>query len=441
MKSLKKSQLRDLQFKGEITVFVSLVFLLVLSLAMTLLKSANVQVEKSSMRAHMQLALESVFAEYHRDILDDYDIFVRADCSESVLKKRLHYYGIVDGEHEILKSKLLTDDGGLPFYQSAVHYMKDWAGLSGTMGGEEMDFETDDALEKLERETSADLSDLLSQDENTLLEEDNPLNTIANLKQSNLLSILVSDQETISNKTMETENLPSHRTLKKGVGTFEDEEGAGGTVEKLLFIEYLVNHFSFCSQELEDRKLSYELEYLLSGEESDKENLEEVLKKILWIRVGVNYLYLQTDEVRKAEAAAMAAGLCVLMTVPGITEVVKQALLFAWAYGESVVDLKVLIKGEKAPTVKTNETWQLKLSNLAKLGTEKEVTGEKHFSKGLDYGDYLRGLLLLEDRESLCMRSLDLLESNTSVKTDECMVRVVIRSDYIGEFETEFFYR
>lgn len=434
MKFLKKLRQRDLRFKGEITVFVTLVFMLILSLVMALLTSATLQVEKSKVRAKMELALENVFAEYHREILEDYELFVRADCSEAVLKKRLQYYGIVDVEHEILKSKLLTDDGGLPFYQGAVRYMKDWIGLSGPMGGGSADFTIDEQLKVID-------SNLLSKDELTLLEEGNPLEVISNLKKSNLLSILISNQESISKKTLELESLPSHRTLKKGVGTFEDEEGEGGAVEKLLFTEYLTRHFSNYLKSKEDTKLKYELEYLLGGKACDADNLEEVLKKILWIRVGVNYLYLQTDEVKKAEVGAMAAGLCVLLTVPGVTEVVKQALLFAWAYGESIVDLKVLMKTQKVPAVKTAESWQLKLSNLATLGTKEEVTGEKQFSKGLNYLDYLKGLLLLENRETLCMRSLDLVESNTSVKVDECMTRVVLLSEFKGEFQTEFRYR
>lgn len=441
MKFLKKSQQRDLQFKGEITVFVSLVFMLVLSLVMALLTSATLQVEKSKMKARMELALENIFAEYHREVLENYDVFVRADCSEKTIEKRLQYYGISDVEHEIIKLKLLTDDEGLPFYQGAVRYMKDWIGLSGSMGDRELDFEVDDTLEKLEQENQSHLSALLSQEEQTFPEENNPLSNISNLKNSNLLSILISDQETISKKTIETENLPSQRTLKKGMGIFEEEEGEGGAIEKLLFTEYLVRHFSNHEGLLDNKKLDYELEYLIGGNGADKENLEEVLSKILLIRTGVNYVYLQTDEVRKAEAGAMAAGLCVLMTVPGITEVVKQALLLAWAYGESIVDLKVLLKNKKVPALKTSESWQLKLSNLGKLGTNEEVTGEKHVSKGLDYVDYLKGLLLLESRETLSMRSLDLIESNTGVKTDECMTRILLESEFKGKFQTEFQYQ
>ena len=49
------------------------------------------------------------------------------------------------------------------------------------------------------------------------------------------------------------------------------------------------------------------------------------MKKILPIRLGINYAYLLTDESKKAEAEVLALSLCTLLTVPGITEVVKHA--------------------------------------------------------------------------------------------------------------------
>ena len=69
----------------------------------------------------------------------------------------------------------------------------------------------------------------------------------------------------------------------------------------------------------------------------------------------------------------MALTLCSLLTVPGIAEVVKHATLLAWAYGESVVDVRALVKGKKVPVVKTADSWQLQLANLITLGTAEEA--------------------------------------------------------------------
>ena len=49
--------------------------------------------------------------------------------------------------------------------------------------------------------------------------------------------------------------------------------------------------------------------------------------------------------------------------------------------------------------------------------------------RGLSYQDYIKGLFLLETKETLSMRCLDLIESNLHVKTDQCMTKVEIQSD------------
>ena len=439
---------RDWRFKGEITAFLSLIFLLMLSVVAATFTSASVQVKKSSQRAKMRMALESVFAEYNTELLEQYDLFARAGCDEGIIDERLEFYGMTDVQQKVTKQTLLTDDGGLPYYQQAVGYVKNWLGLESGMGGENSSgFEADSSLEILEEENESQLAELLEEAEATLPEEGNPLKNIQNLKRSGLLSILVENSEDLSHRSIETDNLPSRRTLHVGKGEFENKAGEGGISEKTLFLTYLFEHFSDASEERNLRALSYELEYILCGNAVDSENLEETLKKIQKIRMGINYAYLQTDEVKKAEAGAVAVGLCSLIQIPGIVSLVKQAVLLAWAYGESIVDLKVLMRQDRVPLWKNADTWQLQLSNLAKLGTKEEISGAKRYEEGLNYQDYLKGLLLLERRESLCMRSLDLIESNLSVRVDECMTRIEMESSYrlkdeiYDRFRTEFGYQ
>ena len=59
-------------FRGEITAFLSLIFVLLLSLAGALIQSASIHITKSMKRADTELALESVFAEYDQDMFDEY---------------------------------------------------------------------------------------------------------------------------------------------------------------------------------------------------------------------------------------------------------------------------------------------------------------------------------------------------------------------------------
>ena len=380
----------------------------------------------------MELGLESVFAEYDKKLLEEYDIFARANSYEGSIIERLHYYGNRNLNQELVCIEYLSDCKGVPFYEAAVRYVKDWI---------EIELEIPDV--KLSSDTGILEQQIKENIDNLHLEEDNPLSNIANLIRTNLLTNLVLNQDDISQNKVELMSLPSHRTLEEG----SEYNQIAEEKDKAFFIAYLLEHFSDVTESKTEQKLAYELEYLLGGEDSDKENLENVLHKLLLIRMGANYAYLLTDETKKAEAGALAAVLCTLTAAQGMTDAVKQTLLLAWAYGESILDLRVLMKNEKVPILKTKETWQMQLSSLGKLGTDEDAKEEKGAEKGLGYTEYLAGLLLLENTENLCMRSLDLIELHTSVQVDQCMTKAVIQSEnrlregITDRFQTEFYYK
>ena len=424
---MTKSRNRDLAFRGEITAFLALIFILMMSIVGALIESASIQLTKNRKRADTLLALESTFAEYHPELLKQYEIFARFGTTEDVLENRMTYYGARNMEHTILQIQLLTDYQGAPFYRQAVTYMKDWLGLENLSGDFGYDLSLDGLprMQEEEQSNSLELYSLLEEGNAQLPEENNPIESVNGLKNKPLLSLLMSNQEELSKRSITLETLPSHRELK--TGNFPQEE-TNGTADKLFFIAYILEHFSNINEEAKGGVLFYEQEYLLGGLSSDQENLEAVCRKIMNIRMISNYTYLLTDSVKQAEAQTMALTLCSVISLPALTEVVKHALLFAWAYGESIVDARVLLKGKKVPLMKTGDSWQLQLSNLSALGTEQEMVTEKDMERGLSYQDYLKALFLLEDKESLSMRCLDLVESNLHLKTDQCMTKVEIKS-------------
>lgn len=427
MRFLTKSQNRVLAFKGEITAFLALLFILMMSIVGALIESASIQLTKNRKRADTLLALESTFAEYHPELLKQYEIFARFGTTEDVLNYRMTYYGAKNMEHRIRQIQLLTDNQGTPFYQQAVDYMKDWLGLEDLSGdlGYDLSLDSLAGVKEKEQSNSLELHSLLKEGNVQLPTENNPIESVNNLKNKPLLSLLMSNQEELSKRSITLETLPTHRELQ--TGNFKQEE-SNETTDKIFFIAYIFEHFSNVNDEEKGGALLYEQEYLLGGLGSDQENLEAVCKKIMNIRMISNYTYLLTDSVKQAEAQTMALTLCSLISMPALTEVVKHALLFAWAYGESIVDARVLLKGKKVPLVKTSDSWQLQLSNLSALGTEQEVVTEKDMGRGLSYQDYLKALFLLESREILSMRCLDLVEGNLHLKTDQCMTKVEIKS-------------
>ena len=99
------------------------------------------------------------------------------------------------------------------------------------------------------------------------------------------------------------------------------------------------------------------------------------------------------------------------------------------------MDLRALLKGSKVPLVKTEESWQLSLANLMKLGGTEDPGDGKDGKTGLDYRAYLRILLLLESKEDLSIRALDLIEENlkaehglTFFRADQCISRLEMES-------------
>ena len=440
---LTKSQERAVVFRGEITAFLLLLFLLVLSVIGALLQSAVFEMNKMETRARTSLALESFFAEYHVPLLEEYEVFARFGCSEEVMQNRMQYYGAIDVANKYLTHEVLTDNAGYPFYEQAIRYMKDWLGAE-EVEGVIVNSASGKSVEKQQEKVSTHIGNLLEEHDAVLPAEDNPLESTERIKTSGLLQVVVEHSETLSNRCMETSSLCSTRELKKGnyKGTVKDNP-----TDKAFFVAYASTHFSNVLEQNENRPLLYEMEYLFAGHTSDKENLEDVCKTILLLRMAINYTYLQTSSTRKAEAELLAASLCTLITLPELTQAVQQAILLAWAYGESIVDMRVLLKNEKVPFIKTDENWQLQLENLVDLGTAEEVTTEKPSKEGISYETYLTGLLLLESRETLSMRSLDLIEEHLNIKADECMTKAVIETTrdlgYGGKrtFQTAFGYQ
>lgn len=435
---MKKLQVKQWEFKGEVTAFLSLLFLLMLSLVGVMIQSASIHITRSMKRADTELAMESIFAEYHSELLKEYEVFAKESADETYIAQRLSFYGASNMTHHIEKIELLSDHHGASFYTQVIKFM-------GGKPAEETVLETED-LEAEAQKVKTELESLLEKEECILPEENNPIWIVEQLRKLGILSLVLGDSEQISKRTVNKETLASQRELHTGSG-YEGGFPKSNMTNKILFASYLNQHFSNYRTNSVEHPLSYEAEYLLAGETSDRENLKEVANKLLGIRIGLNYTYLLTSQEKQAEAMALALALSSLMVAPEAAEIVKQAVLFAWAYGESILDLRSLFSGKKVPIVKNDTNWTLQLSKLSSLLINEKIEDSAQEESGITYQEYLRMLLLLEKEEVLSMRALDLLEVNLGIQVDDCVTALQIRSRcemqrYITDtFLTEYSYR
>ena len=431
------------------TAFLGLVFILLIAFAGSLMESASIQAAKNWRRADMNRAIESVFAEYQKELLEEYELFAlegsyeSGGYSEEKIWGRLSYYGAGSMDHDMARVQILTDDGGSPFLDQVSSWVKYKYGvdkLEGLLGNAQTWKNQDEDIriyQEKEQKESRELSSLLEEQQQSLPTTNNPLDTVEQLKKSSLLTLVMPKDRQISQKSISPSDQPSERVLEQGYGSFADVAEQGDTSRLALGV-YLLEHFSSAvSAEGEPGAggLDYELEYIICGKPSDMENLEKTVQKLLLIRTVSNFAYIQTDSAKGAEAAAMAAALCALLAVPAIVEAVTQALLLAWAFGESVTDLRALLKGSRVPLVKDSESWQLPLSGLLTLGNGEEWSEGKDTAGGMSYEEYLQILLFLINTDESSMRGLDLIEQHMRLgkgmewfRIDHCITKMEVDS-------------
>ena len=122
--------------KGEITVFLSLSFTLLLSFIFGILESAVIQGSKNFSRIDTDRAIYSVFGEYHQELMEQYHVFGidlgyrTGNYEEENLIQRLHYYNSGSTDHQIKGIQYLTDQSGQAFREQVLAYMEQRYGMN-----------------------------------------------------------------------------------------------------------------------------------------------------------------------------------------------------------------------------------------------------------------------------------------------------------------------
>lgn len=470
--------------KGSVTVFLSLTCVLFLSLICTVIESARIQGAKAQTANILGMGNVSLLSEFEKELLEQYELFAldgaygTGEFQKENIEKRLKTFLLQNTSPkkeglstwcfdpwnlELTNTKvesygLLTDQKGEAFYQQVVSFMKQNAGLFameklmsyGESAEEIQDYEASykeiqkknqGILEQLESEKQQKTEQLEAQAKETEESLDgaegglavpeepkvNPLTEMAKVRKKSMLELVTGGTE-ISAKSIAVKKLPSKGNIRKGTLTIEKEHS--GILANTLFREYLVEYFSNYLDHKEDDVLHYQVEYILGGKKSDKDNLKYVVNKLLLIREGMNYLYCASDLQFQSKANAMAAALVGFLGIPALTAATGQAILLAWAYGESLLDMRILLKGGKVPLQKKEGQWQLSLENMGNL-MEILQEGNSKITEGMTYQEYLRILLYMGNLGNQKMRGIDLIQLNlqkieglSEFLADNCVVAV-----------------
>ena len=256
--------------------------------------------------------------------------------------------------------------------------------------------------------------------------EENPLDVVLQLKQNTLLSLVAGDASEISQKQVNLQESVSRR--ENHTGTMGVESRMGG-YEKVLVTEYLDHYFSNYLRPKENAALSYEMEYLLCGEDSDAANLEGTINRLLLMRETANIAAIVKDGTKRNEAKTLAELLAGFSGNPAIIFVVQCGIIAAWAYVESILDLRALLRGDKIALIKSDRQWTTNTKHL--LESLKDDAKAINCENGLTYKQYIKQFVITMGNQKLAYRMMDVMEQNVravsgneAVRMDDMVCRI-----------------
>lgn len=431
--------------RGALTVMLSLVLTIMLSLILTVIEGARISAIRMKFECVADIGMDSVLAEYHRELLRQYDLlFVDMSyggTSPSIAATQSHlktymqknyetgqasgWFGSRDflamdaQEASITEYSIASDQGGEVLKRQVTDYMRDYPDglLLDAVSGWVSDIKVLEGrdIEGERHGYEAQISEIglpVQEVEEGVFEEvplNNPADVANATRSSGVLNLVLENTQEISKVKVDLSEYISARNCMQGTGVCAEAEELTGAANDLVFQEYLFRKCGFYGEELEKSLLKYQIEYIIAGEASDWMNLEEVAKKLLLWREVSNVMYIMSDSAKIAEAEAMAAALTAVTLQPALFVPVQYTILFAWAYVESLMDVRTLLSGGKVPLFKTAQDWKCGINSILDVrGSLSADAGENQ--NGLSYEEYLRVMLFLMNDKTRTMRAMDIME-------------------------------
>lgn len=405
------------KMKGEITVFLALLFSVFSGLVLTVIESARIQVIRVQSEQVMQGSIHSVFGEYNQDLLSLYGLFaidgsfrgaqgsienVREHLSEyaeenflssDAEQQRSDWLKLHAREMKIKQFQLLSDKEGAVLTDQAVRYERERGQLPNRS----------DIVHAVHQMQTDDGSSFLSMFSEYLSHagdvEDNPAEDVFETAvNADLLDLTLGEGHPSGSMGRDC---ASRRSLQQGTYAGKTDAAEDGDY---IFDAYLLEKFGNYVHPKDHAVMLCEQEYLIAGKGSEGDCLRECAKRILSQREGQTFSGFTGNEEILRETEELAEQLCENGGDPYYTQM---SLICAWAYAESVIEVSRLLyggyvgmDGYEFPTVPLAE-----LENFTQYCHACGGSGES-------YDEYLAGVLAQRNTRQKAMRCMDLIEEN-----------------------------
>ena len=471
---------------GQITVFLSLLFFLMLGIGFLVFGGMREYAKVSMVEEAFDLAGEDILAQYDRPLFDRYHIFLMDPREETdilqdgkkTVEKLLSSAGFftgVNSEISLDSSKKALDDNG----KELLDQIRRWETCQGIKKLPEIlkelqksldNHSPEEILSHVEEEgasssPSAAGNPVATQEEKKIRKDWKEWKKLlGSILHSGILLYVVDDQSSISSLQLASgQSLPSQNRWRDRIAfRLEDfsvtgfsqlkelcQEGIGPLKNDSLISSdgYLIPYIFECFTHYKkkdgekEHRLDYEMEYLIGGKTKDKANLKYVADQMFLLRFLTNYQYALCDAEIKSQADLMALALTGLFGLPEGAETVSMLLISSLSCGESLLEVRALFSGQKVALIKTKDNWNLSFSNaVTKLKNRSEII---KVSNGANYQQYLALLLLMRSAgRRLLYRMMDIMQCNVTLEEPEFLMKECIFSfSWTGDHSWTPFYR
>ncbi|MCR5452826.1 MAG: DUF5702 domain-containing protein [Lachnospiraceae bacterium] len=442
--------------KGSLTVFFALTIMMFVSLSFALTEVVHLKALTDKADVLSDIGIESTFSDYNRLLWEEYNLLAidSGYCSSSpntaLIDARAMSVVSENSDPDINAVNLLrmstvkceskdygmiTDNDGAPLIKEAAIWSKSHipamlltslGNYSDRINNDKKEAGNIDKAIEDANNLSSEVTEKTENDEPLSEEEgkslkpslppadppDNPAEIIGNLKDQTLIKQVFGSDDHLSKKKITLEKKPSRRNLIKGTVTGEKVTAT----DKLLFAFYLKENLSNYQNDIAHKGLNYEWEYILMGNDSDKENIADVLSALLAVRTAENMLAILRDKAKTSEAEALATLIIGWTGIEALVKVLTVGIEAAWAYLESILDIRLLLSGGKISFFKSPEEWTSKLSLFANYFPP-EIKA-KECKNGLSYEDCLMLMTVISSSKNSGKNFMDILENEMHLTED-----------------------
>lgn len=199
-----------------------------------------------------------------------------------------------------------------------------------------------------------------------------------------------------------------------------------------------------------NKTVEYGMEYLICGNEKEKDNLAGVVSRIIATRMATNLTAILNDKTASAKALATATAIAGVTGIEPLIKGVQYVILAIMAFEESCIDVAALLDGRQIPVLKkmtdikiTYEEICLATGELLQSKVKQyEKSDGKLASKYIDYKEYLFCFAALVSTQKIRTRMFDIIQFDLRKRYNEsfCIYDCIVAADFEIAYEMKFIF-